>query len=541
MKKGNMKKFVSMAMATAMVMQCGICTAFAGTGGGVAGGVEKLDGYKMVEVPTNIISYDNDVVMTYIQEFANFTQVPRPSYNTVKMAEYLEAWAEARGIQAETDTYGNVVMNVPATKGYENAPLVAFQGHIDMVPAVDEGVVHDWDNDPLDLIWTSNSVKADGTSLGADNGSGVAFMLTYMDYKDTFKHGPLRFIFTSDEEVGLLGAHALETKHVADVEYFVNVDGGYGGAVISCAGGKFIEFTRDAEWEAMPADSVLYKMEFNGLKGGHSAAVGGGKANALVKMANAMLAMDQAGVEFNMVSFEGGSANNAIPNKSVATVAVKKADVEKVNATMARFAKLFKDSYEAVETDYTFTYGVAEGKANKVLSKEVSVAMVQMMSAVPNNIHTLMATTTGTEASSNVGMMIWNDEKVGFSIFPRSSSTYALEQIMMTDQALAELTGFDMNVTVSFATWPMKAENKLGDMAAALFKEMTGEEYALSAIHGGVECGEFAEKNEDMYIISTGVSGGSAGHTTAETMNFDKVEDSVEFLVKLAEKLAVEG
>ncbi|MBR4114286.1 MAG: beta-Ala-His dipeptidase [Anaerotignum sp.] len=541
MKRGKMKKFVSMAVAGTMVMQCGICTAFAGSGGGVAEGVQKLNGYKMVEVPTNIISYESDVVMTYIQEFANFTQVPRPSYNTTKMAEYLEAWAEARGIQAETDTYGNVVMNVPATKGYEKAPLVAFQGHIDMVPAVDEGVVHDWDNDPLDLIWTSNSVKADGTSLGADNGSGVAFMLTYMDYKDTFKHGPMRFIFTSDEEVGLLGAHALETKHVADVEYFVNVDGGYGGAIISCAGGKFIEFTQDAEWEAMPADSVLYKMEFSGLKGGHSAAVGGGKANALVKMANAMLAMDQAGVEFNMVSFEGGSANNVIPNKSVATVAVKKADVEKVNATMARFAKLFKDSYEAVETDYTFTYGVAEGKAAKVLSNEVSVAMVQLMSAVPNNIHTLMATTTGTEASSNVGMMIWNDEKVGFSIFPRSSSTYALEQIMMTDQALAELTGFDMNVTVSFATWPMKAENKLGDMAAALFKEMTGEDYALSAIHGGVECGEFAEKNEDMYIISTGVSGGSAGHTTAETMNFDKVEDSVEFLVKLAEKLAVEG
>lgn len=541
MKKGKMKKFVSMAVAGTMVMQCGICTAFAGSGGGVAEGVQKLNGYKMVEVPTNIISYESDVVMTYIQEFANFTQVPRPSYNTTKMAEYLEVWAEARGIQAETDTYGNVVMNVPATKGYEKAPLVAFQGHIDMVPAVDEGVVHDWDNDPLDLIWTSNSVKADGTSLGADNGSGVAFMLTYMDYKDTFKHGPMRFIFTSDEEVGLLGAHALETKHVADVEYFVNVDGGYGGAIISCAGGKFIEFTRDAEWEAMPADSVLYKMEFSGLKGGHSAAVGGGKANALVKMANAMLAMDQAGVEFNMVSFEGGSANNVIPNKSVATVAVKKADVEKVNATMARFAKLFKDSYEAVETDYTFTYGVAEGKAAKVLSNEVSVTMVQLMSAVPNNIHTLMATTTGTEASSNVGMMIWNDEKVGFSIFPRSSSTYALEQIMMTDQALAELTGFDMNVTVSFATWPMKAENKLGDMAAALFKEMTGEDYALSAIHGGVECGEFAEKNEDMYIISTGVSGGSAGHTTAETMNFDKVEDSVEFLVKLAEKLAVEG
>lgn len=541
MKKGNMKKLVSMAVVSAMVMQCGICTAFAGSGGGTAGGVQKLNGYKMVEVPTNVISYDNDMVMTYIQEFANFTQVPRPSYNTVKMAEYLEVWAKARGIQAETDTYGNVVMNVPATKGYEKSPLVAFQGHIDMVPAVDEGVEHDWANDPLDLIWTSNSVKADGTSLGADNGSGVAFMLTYMDYKDEFTHGPLRFIFTSDEEVGLLGAHALPEKYVADVVYLINVDGGYGSATISCAGGKFIEFTRDAEWEAMPAGTVLYNMEFNGLQGGHSANVGGGKANALVKMANAMLALDQAGVAFNLVNFEGGSANNVIPNKSTATIAVKKADVEKVTAAMDRFAKLFKDSYEAVEKDYTFTYGVAEGKAKKVLAADVSMAMVQLMSTVPNNIHTLQPTTTGTESSSNVGMMIFNEDKVGFSVFPRSSSTYALEQIVMADSTLAKLTGFDMEVTVSFATWPMKAENKLADMASALYKEMTGKEYALHAIHGGVECGEFAEKNEDMYILATGVSGGSAGHTTAETMNFDLVEASVDYLVALAEKLAVEG
>lgn len=524
-----------------MVMQCGICTAFAGTGGGASNVVYKLDGYEMVEVPTDVISYDDDVVMTYIQEFANFTQVPRPSYNTVKMAKYLEVWAKARGIQAETDSYGNVVMNVPATKGYEKAPLVAFQGHIDMVPAVDEGVEHDWANDGLDLLWTSNSVKADGTSLGADNGSGVAFMLTYMDYKDEFKHGPLRFIFTADEEVGLLGAHALETKQVADVEYLINVDGGYGGATISCAGGKFIEFARDAEWEKMSADTVLYTMQFDGLKGGHSAAVGGGKANALVKMANAMLALNQAGVTFQLVDFEGGSANNAIPNKSEATIAVKKADLEKVTETMDRFAKLFKDSYEAVEKDYTFTYGKTDGKAEKVLNAEMSVALVQLMSTIPNNIHTLQPTTTGTESSSNVGVMNFGDEEVAFTIFPRSSSTYALEQMMMADQALAELTGFDMEVQVSFATWPMKAENKLADMASELFFEMTGEEFELAAIHGGVECGEFAEKNEDMYILATGVSGGSNGHTTAETMNFDLVEASVDYLVALAETLAEKG
>lgn len=537
MKKGKMKKFTAVAIAGAMAMQCGICTAFADTGDVV----RKLDGYEMVAVPTDVISYDNEMVMTYIQEFANFTQVPRPSYNTVKMAEYLEAWAAARGIQAETDSYGNVIMNIPATKGYEDAPLVAFQGHIDMVPAVDEGVEHDWANDALDLLWTSNSVKADGTSLGADNGSGVAFMLTYMDYQEQYTHGPLRFIFTADEEVGLLGANALEAKQVADVVYLINVDGGYGGATISCAGGKFIEFSRKAEWEKMPADSVLYTLAFDGLKGGHSAAVGGGKANALVKMANALLALDQADISFQLTAFEGGSANNAIPNKSSATIAVAKDDLEKVTETLDHFAKLFKDSYEAIETDYTFTYGEAEGTAKKVLNADMSVDLVQLMSTIPNNIHTLQPTTTGTESSSNVGIMNFGEKEISFTIFPRSSSTYALEQIMMADRALAELTGFDMEIQVSFATWPMKAENKLADMASELFYEMTGGEFALAAIHGGVECGEFAEKNEDMYILATGVSGGSNGHTTAETMNFDLVEASVDYLVALAEKLANEG
>ena len=174
--------------------------------------VLELEGYDMVNVPTDIISYDNDAVMNYIQEFANFTQVPRPSYDTDKMTEYLKVWAAARGIDCVADEAGNVIMNLPATEGYEDAPVVIFQGHIDMVPDTDEGVVHDWANDPLDLIWTSNTLKADGTSLGADNGSGVAFMLTYMDYADELTHGPLRFIFTVDEEVGLLGAAALDVS-----------------------------------------------------------------------------------------------------------------------------------------------------------------------------------------------------------------------------------------------------------------------------------------------------------------------------------------
>ena len=500
--------------------------------------VLELEGYDMVNVPTDIISYDNDAVMNYIQEFANFTQVPRPSYDTDKMTEYLKVWAAARGIDCVADEAGNVIMNLPATEGYEDAPVVIFQGHIDMVPDTDEGVVHDWANDPLDLIWTSNTLKADGTSLGADNGTGVAFMLTYMDYADELTHGPLRFIFTVDEEVGLLGAAALDVSHLADATYMINVDGGYGGATISCAGGAHFDFSHAAEWVDVAEDTTAYALSYSGLLGGHSAGVGGGKANALVAMANAILALDQAGIEVNIVSFEGGNADNAIPSASDAVIVIKNSDVDKANETLAELAKKFKDSYEAIETSYTFTYGVSDAVVEKALSSELSSSLVMLMSTVPNNIHTLLATTEGTESSSNLGTMSITEDTVTFRCMMRSSSTYQTEQLTMANTALAEMGGFEFNIPTTFAAWPLKANNELATIAAELFKEMTGEEYALKAIHGGVECGEFSEKQEDLKIISTGVSGGSNGHTTAETMNFDKVQVSMEFLMSLAAHLA---
>lgn len=499
---------------------------------------KEVPGYTYVEVPTNVISYESDVVMNYIQEFANITQVPHSSYNTTKITKYLQDWAKTNGVECEAEEIGNVIMYLPATPGYEDAPTVIFQGHIDMVEALDPGVTHDWQNDPLELSWTSNSVKAVGTSLGADNGSGLAFMLTYMDYADEFVHGPTRFIFTVDEEVGLLGAHALDPKYLEGADYMINVDGGYGGAVIACAGGKYFDFTHKAEWTTAPAGAVAYELEFSGLKGGHSAGVGGGKANGLVAMANAILTLSQAGLEVSLVSMEGGSASNAIPTSSKAVVALKSEDVAAADAALQEFAKKFDESYSAVETDYTFQYGKSSASVSKVLDADLTKTLVQLMSAVPNNIHTLLATTSGTEASSNLGTFSLTDETVTFRCMMRSSSTYQTEQITMINTALAEMSGFTMDVPGTFASWPLKGGNQLGEIAAELFQERYGKEFALNAMHAGVECGEFAEKNEDLFIISTGVSGGSDGHTTAETMNFDMVEVSVDFLVALAERLA---
>lgn len=531
-----MKKTISLLLAVMMLVGIGCTTVSAETLD--APKVLDLEGYINVPVPTDIIFYDSEIVMNYIQEFANITQVPHPCYNTGKLAEYLTVYATAHGLKSEIqEGIGNVVIWLPATPGYEDAPVVAVQGHIDMVADTADGVEHDWDNDPLKLIWSSNMVEADGTSLGADDGQGLAFMLTYIDYADEFTHGPMKFIFTVDEEVGCIGAHELDPAYLEDVTYLLNVDGGYGGAVISCAGSKYFHFSHAPEWVDMPEGYATVEMKFDGLKGGHSAGVGGGKANALVAMANAMLTIAQSDIDFNIVSFTGGNATNAIPGKSEAVIAVASENVDAVIAKLDEFAKLFNSGYAMTEPDYSFTYGASEAAPEKVLAGELSADLVELMSIVPNNVHTLNSN-KGNESSANLGVITVDEEIVEFTSFMRSNSTFHAEQLTWQFTALAELTGFDFDIPGTISAWPERPNNKLVEIASELFLEMTGNEFRTSVIHAGVECGEFAGKNDQMFILATGVGGGAAGHTFNETMTFDGVEVAVDYLVQLIAKLA---
>ena len=211
--------------------------------------------------------------------------------------------------------------------------------------------------------------------------------------------------------------------------------------------------------------------------------------------------------------------------------------LESSSATLT--VALYVYASERGETDIAFAIATILMLLTLVIN--LSANLVGLMSMVPNNIHTLLATASGTEASYNLGTLTIDDSTITFCCFMRSSSSYQAEQITLINNQLAKLTGFTLEVPVTLATWPMKAENKLADMAAQVYNEITGEEFVLSAIHAGVEGGEFAPKNEDMDIISTGVSGGSAGHTTAETMNFDKVEESCTFLTTLIQRLVEAG
>lgn len=527
-----MKKLLALALVLMLALTS---NAFAV---GLSDRVIEVPGYYTVDVPADMITIDDEIVQTYIQEFANFTQVPRPTHHAEKMTAYLAAWADAHGLVSESDEVGNIVIWVPATEGYEDAPGVAFQGHIDMVAAVDEGYEHDFLNDPLELIWTENGVHANHTTLGADNGSGVAFMLTYADYADTFVHGPITLVFTVDEEEGMIGAKTLDPHFVADVTYLINVDSGYGGATLSCAGGNYFEMYRAAEWTAVPEGYVAYTLAFDGFKGGHSAGVGSGKANTMVALADAIVTLYQNDIEFYIADIKGGTASNAIPAKATGTIVVKESDLDAVTAVMDFFAKEFIESYSPIEVNGTFVYGVSNTAVEKVLTEEVSIKLVQLMSTIPNNIHTLRAYGgSGTECSSNLGLFWLEEDEVRIMCYMRSSNTYQRRQMELIFRNVAELTGFNFEITGSFGIWPLKENNTLADIASEVFFELTGKEYRLSITHAGLEGGEFQNKNEDMFIICTGLSGGSNGHATTEAMSFVNTKASIDYLVALAERL----
>ena len=194
--------------------------------------------------------------------------------------------------------------------------------------------------------------------------------------------------------------------------------------------------------------------------------MGGGKANALVAMANAILALDQAGIEVNIVSFEGGNAANAIPSASDAVIVIKNSDVDKANETLAELAKKFKDSTRPLRRATPSPTAFRMPLWRRPCPSELSSSLVMLMSTVPNNIHTLLATTEGTESSSNLGTVSITEDTVTFRCMMRSSSTYQTEQLTMANTALAEMGGFELNIPTTFASWPLKANNELATIAA---------------------------------------------------------------------------
>lgn len=475
-----------------------------------------------------------DIVLS---EFIELAKVPRPSHHEERVSEYLFQWAKRHGLTVERDELGEIIIDKPASPGCENVPRVIFQAHMDMVCVSEEGVDYDPVNDPIRVINDGVTLSAEGTSLGADDGIGIAMCL-YLLQDDSLRHGPIRAVFTTNEEDGM-DSVALDPKYL-DGDYLINLDWETIGSLCnSCAGGDFFNFSRKAEWEAPPAGSKTLTVSFSGLLGGHSGiGINKGHANALVSIATLLAMLRQGGVDYRLASFGGGQAKNAIPAFGSAVIAVPAGDEAKVEAILGRFRTEFVDAFGNIEPEGVFSADMSSPAPTRVLRREAGFGMAELMTVVPNNVHTMSPFVDGlVESSANLGVASVDDDALRFTVFARSSVAYQATQLGAICSALAGGFGFDFESEGHIPGWAVNPNSRLTKLACEAYRELTGSDMIVEPVHAGVECGAFAEKNPHLDMISVGPTLTDV-HTPNETCRIEDVRITTELLIEILERIA---
>jgi dipeptidase D len=441
-----------------------------------------------------------ELVWNHFEEICKY---PRPSKFEEKIAAYVESVGKRNNLKTIRDTFGNVIIYKPATPGKENLKTVVLQGHIDMVCEKNRGVEHDFDNDPIDVFVDGEWVKARGTTLGADNGIGVAAALAVVE-DATLQHGPLEFLFTLDEETGLTGAANLDTT-VLKADILLNLDSEEEGTLyIGCSGGKNTEahfaFTQDA----VPAGSVAFEIKVAGLIGGHSGLeIHTGLGNAL-KILNRLLWTAQKKFDVRVAKFEGGNKHNAIPREAFAVVTVPGAQASAFAAFVSEYNTVVKKENATKEPGLKV---VAEDHAlpSFVIDAQTQQNLLNTLFAVPHGVLKMSADIPGlVETSTNLATMTMTDTEVYVVTSQRSSVASENEEAVEMVTAAFLLGGARVEYGDGYPGWTPNVHSEILGRFKTAYHDLFGKEPEVKAIHAGLECGIISEKYPNMDMISFG-------------------------------------
>lgn len=463
---------------------------------------------------------DEEVLEGILANFELLAAVPRPSHHEEKIGAFLMSWAEEQGFEPRMDETGNVIFDIPATEGHEDAPLVVLQAHMDMV-AVSSDPDFDPLNTPIKTIRTDETLTADGTSLGADDGIGVSAIMYCAT--SAAEHGPLRAIFTVDEEDGLEGVYGLDASVVADAQYLLNLDAeALGEAVVSTAGG-LITSARQEPRRTAPALDTALSLTIDGLLGGHSGVmIGEGRINAVRAMAELLLCLRVEGIGYELASFSGGTANNSIPTSASALIVLASDDAQRAEELLRQRAGGIAEACEDSDPDMSFDVSPAQ-LPETVFEAGQAEDIVNFAALVFNGLGTMSQSVEGlVESSSNLGVIRADENEVSAGLYPRSSQAALLDSIDLQQRAMAELCGFTMSSVKASDAWPAETDSELQDIMKEVYLEETGEELKLICVHAGLECGTFARLNPELDMVSIGPELHDV-HSVKETLYLDSV------------------
>lgn len=478
---------------------------------------------------------DNEIIEGVLHEFAGLAKCPRPSRHEKKVSDYIVGRLHELGIDKviQDDVY-NIIADVPATKGCEDYPITIIQGHMDMVCVAKPGVDYDPLTSEIKLIREGNILRADGTSLGADDGIAIAIAL-YLIQQDV-AHGPLRLIFTADEETGMTGAIHLDAKHVADAKYVINCDSEAIDVIcVASAGSVHTHFSRTISWEKPRGDKAI-RVVIKDLVGGHSGeTINKGKGNAIQSLAYYLLQLTQAGISYDIASIEGGNAANAIPANAEAIITVHRDDMSAIEEALEKAKREFALVYGEVETRAVFAIEEAN-MPEKVFSPEDTKNLVYILSILHCGVFAMNQVLPKLpNLSANIGTIETTDHVVTFQYFPRASADARLRELMAILPVYAELTGFAVHMAQPEPAWTENTHSTLVPLIAAVY-EQEGRPARVEAMHGGLETGYFYAMNPNLDIVAIGPNNNDI-HSPEEAVELDTVAAIVRIIAGVLPKL----
>ena len=464
--------------------------------------------------------------------FRTLTNIPRDSGDEKEIAEYLISFAKERGMAAIADDAYNVVIRKPGTAGYENSPVLVLQSHSDMVYIKSDGCMHDY-NSPLKLIEKDGYLSADGTSLGADNGIGMAYALAILDSTD-LPHPPLEALFTTSEETGMEGVKSLSPSSLKG-RRMINLDSEWEGTfTVGCAGGVTPVFSRKASWETAPCGYKSFKLIVHGLLGGHSGVeIEKGRGNAIRMLARVLYAANtELGAHISAMG--GGSKTNAIPDRSEAVLLVR--DENALKKLVDKYDAAFKYELSASDKDVGLTMQPCEADG-KVLTADVLRDVLTLLLTIPVNVQTMsMHLKDLVESSNNIGILRCDEDAVTITCSIRSSVRTLKDSLCDQMTLLAAAAHADIRFNSDYPEWAFAVDSPLRDKAVEVYEELYGKKPQVISIHAGLECGFFKAIYPDMDMISTGPNLTDV-HTPQEKLDIVSAERVYTWLTKLIAEL----
>jgi len=469
------------------------------------------------------------------KHFDEIRKIPRCSKHEEKIREYVVDFAKKQNLRFKKDKIGNVVIYKPARSGMQNKPTVVLQGHMDMVCEKNSDVVFDFSKDPIKLKLNGDFLTADGTTLGADNGIGLAMSLAILE-DNSLNLGKIEALFTVDEETGLTGAFAMDSDMLTG-KILLNLDSeDFGVITVGCAGGGDSKIELPIKIQAINGDMESINIKVSGLRGGHSGVDIHEQRGNAVKLLSRLLWKASNDNEFYLTEIKGGDKHNAIPREAYAKVSIKKKNKNKFIDMLKTEEKEIFEEIKSIDPNFIMEIEEID-KLQTILTKDSQNKILNLIHGLPHGVDKMNYDIPNlVETSTNLASVELNEKNALILLSSRSSIKSALQDFRDRIHAIAELSDAKVTEGDPYPGWKPNLDSKILKLSKKIFKEMYGKEPEVEAIHAGLECGIIGEKFQGMDMISIGPTL-KYPHSPDEQLHVSTVGKTYEFVIEILKNI----